>query len=247
MTTSVAVVTSTIGRDTLEETIHSVITQTYPAKHYVFVHGEEFKDKAKAILDNYPDVTAIYLPHNNGANGFGMAPVYAMAPYVIKEDVICYLDDDNFYEAHHVESCVYMIEQAQVDWVYALRNIVDADGKFICQDNCESLGLIKNSSGFNVVDNSCFVVRRELARYCASAWYNPVISDRKFLEALFNSEARCGCTGMFTVNYRMSKDGSGVMPVEAFIQQNQTQVAQYGTEFPWLKPQIFQPQRNPND
>jgi hypothetical protein len=167
-----------------------------------------------------------------------------MAPYVINEDVICYLDDDNFYEPTHVETCMHLLDNAVLDWVYALRNIVDADGNFICQDNCESLGLTKNSSGYNLVDNSCFVVRTRLARYCASAWYNPVISDRKFLEALFNSEARCGCTGLFTVNYRMSKDGSGVMSVEAFTEHNNHQVAQYGADFPWHKPQIFLPQKD---
>ena len=188
-------------------------------------------------------MTSIYLPHNNGNNDYGMAPVYAMAPYVIKEDVICYLDDDNWYEPNHIKSCVDMLEQNPIQWVYSPRNIVDHDGNFICQDNCESLGLFKNADNFNVIDNSCFVIKRELARQCASAWYYPVISDRKFFEALFNTEAKCATTGKHTVNYRMSKDGSGVMSVESFTENNARQAKAYAQPYPWTMPKIYQPQK----
>ena len=65
---SVAIITSTIGRAELEQTILSVQNQSYSCKHYVFVDGEIFWHKAKAILDKYPNVIPIYLPMNTGKN-----------------------------------------------------------------------------------------------------------------------------------------------------------------------------------
>ncbi len=63
---TVAVITATIGRDELERTIESIKNQSYPCKHYIFVDGEDFRYKAKTILDKYPDVIPIYLPMNTG-------------------------------------------------------------------------------------------------------------------------------------------------------------------------------------
>jgi hypothetical protein len=249
-----AVVTSTIGRPLLEETIHSVITQTRSAKHYVFVHGKEFWDKSTAILDKYPQVEAVYLPNNNGGNGYGgpavweesyqlyngygMAPVFALAPFVVSEKYICYLDDDNWFEPTHVESTVGLIEKYDLDWAYSLRNIVSAEGDFICVDDCESLGYFVNPDGFQVVDNSCMVVVTEVARKYGNQWYYPIVSDRMFLKALLKAKLAGGCTGKATSNYRMSPDGSGVMSIEAFKQNNNYQIDQ-NIEFNWRKESVI--------
>ncbi|CBW29743.1 glycosyl transferase [Haemophilus influenzae] len=45
--------TSTIGRPELSLAIKSVQNQTYPCKHYVFVDGNIFWDKAKSIFIEY--------------------------------------------------------------------------------------------------------------------------------------------------------------------------------------------------
>lgn len=50
---TVAVVTSTIGRPELSLSIKSVQNQTYPCKHYIFVDGNIFWDKAKSIFIEY--------------------------------------------------------------------------------------------------------------------------------------------------------------------------------------------------
>ena len=50
---TVVVVTSTIGRPELSLAIKSVQNQTYPCKHYVFVDGNIFWDKAKSIFIEY--------------------------------------------------------------------------------------------------------------------------------------------------------------------------------------------------
>lgn len=50
---TVAVVTSTIGHPELSLAIKSVQNQTYPCKHYVFIDGKIFWDKAKSIFIEY--------------------------------------------------------------------------------------------------------------------------------------------------------------------------------------------------
>ena len=101
---SVAIVTSTIGRQELSRTIESVKNQTYPCKHYIFVDGEQFENKVREITAPYADLIITYLPMNTGANGWVNSSINTIAPYLIKEDIICYLDDDNWYEPNHIES-----------------------------------------------------------------------------------------------------------------------------------------------
>lgn len=238
MSLSVAVVTSTLGRQTLRQTIESVRKQTRPAHHYVFAHGEECRLKVETIVEDYAYVTPVYLPCNNGGNGFAMAPVFAMAPYVIKEDVICFLDDDNFYEPDHIESLVGMIEAHNLDWAYSLRKVVDNEGEFICDDNCESLGCVPNAAGHYLVDNSCYVVKADVARRHSHAWYVPVISDRNFQAALMHAKHSTGTTGKHSVNYRISKDGSGGMTAEKFINNNE-HMKQNHPHLQWAQKQLF--------
>jgi glycosyltransferase involved in cell wall biosynthesis len=219
MSLSVAVVTSTRGRPTITKAIQSVKDQTRKATHYVFIHGAEYSNKTVPHLAD--DTVAVHLPNNNGGNGYGMAPVFAMAPFVIKEDIICYLDDDNWYEPDHIESLVEMIEKHDLGWAYSFRKIVDNEGNFICEDNCESLGMQLNSANQYLVDNSCYVVRTNVARRHSHAWYVPIISDRSFQSELMRAGLSAGTTGKHSVNYRLSKDGSGGMTPEKFIENNE--------------------------
>jgi glycosyltransferase involved in cell wall biosynthesis len=207
MSLSVAVVTSTQGRSTITKAIQSVKDQTRKATHYVFIHGADYSDKTIPHLAD--DTVAVHLPRANGGGGYGMAPVFALAPFAITEDVICYLDDDNWYEPDHIESLVEMIEKHDLGWAYSYRKIVDNEGNFICEDNCESLGMQLNSGNQYLVDNSCYVVRTNVARRHSHAWYVPVISDRSFQHELMRAGLSVGTTGKHSVNYRLSKDGTG--------------------------------------
>lgn len=232
----IAVVTSTQGRPTIKRTIKSVQDQTRKATHYVFIHGANHSDKAKPHLSD--DTVAVYLPNANGHNGLGMAPVYALAPYVIDEDIIFYLDDDNWYEPDHIESLASLIEENDLGWAYSLRKIVDNEGNWICDDNCESLGCQPNASGHYLVDNSCYAVRADVARRYGYAWYVPIVSDRNFQAELMRNRIRCGTTGKHSANYRLSHDGTGGMTPQMFMDNNNFMSSRF-TDFPWTKRQVF--------
>ena len=236
MSLSVAVITSTQGRSTITRAIKSVQDQTRKATHYVFIHGADYSDKTTPHLA--PDTVAVHLPRANGTGGYGMAPVFALAPFVVDEDIIFYLDDDNWYEPDHIESLVDLIEKQDLGWAYSLRKIVDNEGEFICDDNCESLGCQPNASGHYLVDNSCYAVRTDVARKHSHAWYIPVVSDRHFQAELMRHRIKCGTTGKHSVNYRLSHDGSGGMSAQMFKDNNNFMSNRF-TDFPWTKRQVF--------
>lgn len=235
---TVSVVTSTIGRDTLHKTIESVQKQTIDCRHYVFVHGKEFHEKAEKILSCYPDVEALYLPNNNGLPNYGMAPVFALAPYVVSEDYLFYLDDDNFFDDNHVETLVNHIEINNLDWSFSLRKIVDQDGNYLCHDDCDSLGYFQNADGSMLVDNSCFALKTPVAREHAHAWYYPVTSDRNFMMSLFDGKKTAGCTGLHTCNYRLSKDGYNAMSIDMFHNNNEFMKHRHNNNFMWRFPSV---------
>ena len=232
----IAVVTSTQGRSTITRAIKSVQDQTRKATHYVFIHGADYSDKTTPHLA--PDTVAVHLPRANGTGGYGMAPVFALAPFVVDEDIIFYLDDDNWYEPDHIESLASMIEEHDLGWAYSLRKIVDNEGNLICEDNCESLGCHTNASGHYLVDNSCYAVRTDVARKHSHAWYVPIISDRNFQAELMKARIKTGTTGRHTINYRLSHDGTGGMTREKFLGNNEW-MKQNRPGFEWTKKQIF--------
>lgn len=220
---SVAVITSTIGREQLIRAIESVKAQTYPCKHYVFVDGEQFSESAKKILDQYPDVIATYLPMNTGANGWTNSSINAIAPFLTKEDVICYLDDDNWYEPNHVESCLNRLNETGADYVFAMRNLYTPNNEFICEDLSESLGLFENKINYPItitltyneqefelqhtinkkqhIDTNCYFIPRNIATSLASHWYTGLHNDTNVFAAITAMNLTGESNQQFSVNY----------------------------------------------
>lgn len=250
---SAAVVTSSIGRDTLRQTIESVRSQinVEHVRHYVFAHGKQHWDSVQLITNAYPGIETVLLPNNNGSDGYGMAPVFAAAPFIVSEDVIFYLDDDNWIEQDHVYRALAMLQKSDsIGWAFSLRKYVDHMGNFMCLDRCENTGFFPNLWGQYLVDNSCYAVRTKIARQFSYTWYYPITSDRMFLKALLTNKILGACTGAYTTNYRISYDGSRLhtsanqnedtrrIKYETEL-ANQEAVLKFGAVLPWEKPCIF--------
>ena len=229
--------TSTIGRPELALAIKSVQNQTYPCKHYVFVDGNIFWDKAKPILEQFPDVIPIYLPMNTGKNGILNGAINATAAFLVEEDIICYLDDDNQLREDHIESLMNVIEQG-ADFAYSLRAFYDSNHQFICRDDYESLGNWNTKSDIFVdvkiediqqqlhftfneinghIDTNCYAVPREVAQKTAYGWNTPLIGDRSFLSALKSLGLISQTSGKYTVKYTV--DFNKIIAVRRFFPQ----------------------------
>ena len=123
---------------------------------------------------------------------------------------MAYLDEDNWFEPDHVSALMAKVTAGGLSWAYSLRNIVDAAGKFICPDDCESLGQWAkwNVDDVHLVDANCFVVRRDLAIAIGPLWYRRFPDeegpDFAITEQLLRFQPRTASSGRATVNYRVA-------------------------------------------
>jgi len=240
---SVTVITPTTGMDTLAQAIKSVSTQN--AEHIIVVDGVQYAEKAvKIVTDNaHPNLRIMIVPENTGNpprhfnleyNGrFYGHRVYAAMANLINTDYTMFLDEDNWYEPDHINSMVRLIENNNLEWAYSLRNVVDAQGKFICQDNCDSLGVYPNYKHIPFVDMNCYCFRTEVLLKIVDTFQVPSYNcDRalfkKAVAASFDYD-KFGGTGRYTVSYRVTKEGQA----DWFIKGNEHMQQLYNGNFPW--------------
>ena len=235
----VAVVTPTIGAETLAQCIESVQNQTYEnLTHYIFLDGQEHEKHIWYQLDDASKVKTVRLEENVGKGWCGHR-VYAACSFLVNADVICYLDEDNWYEPEHVEKLVEQIQKGN-DWAFSLRNIVDKDGKYLFQDNCESLGKwpVYTNPKLYHIDTSCFAVKRDVAVRIGQTWYdenNKMSADRTFFYHLKHYFKNFSCTSSYTLNYRLG--GEQGVSKQFFTIGNEMYEEKYGGKYPWSDPE----------
>lgn len=231
---SFAVITPTIGSPYLKQCVESLKNQD--CTHYIVMDGKECFSKVQSILHSLDDETTknqrlITLEENVGRGWYGHR-VYAASSFLVNEDYLCYLDEDNWVTTNYIQSFKNIINTHQ--WVYTLRNIVDIDGSFVCKDNCESLGkwsVVGESSRFHI-DTGCFAIPRSLAVRVGHTWYGQWGADRQFFSALKSVAPNFQCTGEYTLNYRLGGPLSKVTK-EMFLRGNELAATTYGGNYPW--------------
>jgi glycosyltransferase involved in cell wall biosynthesis len=229
----VAVVTPTIGNPKFRDCLNSVETQTYQdLTHYVFIDGMEYFPIVEKMIDGYSKVKTITLEENVGKGWYGHR-VFSACSFLVNADIICYLDEDNWYDPCHVEKLVNKIKEGN-DWAYSLRKIYDKDGNFLCEDNCESLGkwpVYFNDKAFHI-DTSSFAVKRDVAVRIGHAWYGQWGADRQFFHNLKTNFPNFACTNAHTMCYRLDGNPNSVTQ-EFFDKGNEINSKKYDGNFPW--------------
>lgn len=246
---TVTVITASIGSELLPRCAASVAEQTYPnVRHCIVVDGEEYRDAVfKRVSFKVGDKACFpfVLPQNTGGHGYLGHRIYAAVPMLLNCDFIVYLDEDNWLEPEHIQSLMDTINAHDLAWAYALRNIVDLDGHFICKDDCDSLGIWGQwYSGQNLIDTSCYLMKRELAVKVGHLWHRKgycpdhVDADRAVAKWLLNNEPRGYTSGRYTVNYRLGGSDNSA-PAEFFLRGNEVMQKIY-REFPWQSLKLSQ-------
>ena len=229
----VAVVTPTIASDLLEQCVSSVDNQTYKdLTHYIFIDGCQYEPKAREILVGSSKTRMVELEEIVGKGWYGHR-VYAACSFLVNADIICYLDEDNWYEPNHVEELVKAIETG-AQWAYSLRKIYDKHGNYICDDNCESLGkwpIYFNNDAYHI-DTSSFAVRRDVAVNIGHAWYGQWGADRQFFSNLKKFFPNFECTGNHSLCYRLDGNANSVTS-EFFEEGNKYTKEKYQGNYPW--------------
>jgi len=232
----VAVVTPTIATNHFAQCLKSVQEQTYDNLiHYIFVDGAGSLDMVNGTIDSHRDkrpISKIILEENIGKGWYGHR-VYSACSFLVNADIICYLDEDNWYESCHIEKLVERIVAGN-DWAYSLRKIFDKNGDFLCEDNCESLGkwpVYFNDKVFHI-DTSSFAVKRDVATRIGHAWYGQWGADRQFFSNLSLHFPKFSCSNAHTLCYRLDGNPNSVTK-EFFDQGNAVMQGKYGVDFPW--------------
>ena len=235
---SAVVIIPTTGAKTLAKTIQSLTEQTHQnVTALIVVDGKQHRGDVDKILVKHQsnlEKQIVYLSDNVGANGFYGHRVYAAFSHLVNQDYVFFLDQDNWFEPNHIESMITKIESDKLDWVYSLRNIVDKEGDYICQDNCESLGKWEAWTKCYHIDTNCYCLPNRIAVAIAAAWHGGWGQDRVVFQALQQYFPNYNCSGDYTLNYRL--DGNpGSVSKEFFIEGNRQIKQKYNENFPWSK------------
>ena len=232
---SATVIIPTTGSPEVRNAIDSVLNQSHTTQCYVIVDGEENYDKAKNIINDYihdERFRVCYLPINVGAKGFYGHRVYAAFTHLIDTDYVMWLDQDNWLYQSHVAKCIETIQKRNLDWCYSLRQIYNKEGKFVCFDDCESLGKWQTYHGVHHIDTNSYCVKTEIAIKLASAWHGGWGQDRVFLSAISQHFPKWDCTNEYTTCYRVD-GGKGSVNAEFFMNGNEVMNKKYNGVFPW--------------
>ena len=231
------VIIPTTGSDTLKQCIESVVNQTLDTKAYVVIDGNQFIDNVD--IEYYQDyiregkVQFSIIPENVGSNGFYGHRIYAGYTHFINSDYVLYLDQDCWFDENHVEALVDEIETNEVDWSHSLRKIVDSEGNYICNDDCESLGKWKPFVNYNHIDTNCYCIKTDIAVRISQVFHGKWGQDRIFYQALSQHLQKYSCSGIYSLNYRLGGN-EGSVTSNFFIEGNK-KVNECIGNFPWRK------------
>ena len=161
---------------------------------------------------------------------------------LFRSDYHIWLDDDNVLEPDHIEKLVKLVQEKNLDWAYSLRKIIDKDGKVLCLDDCESLGMwhsILHPQDF-FVDVNCYFVKKQVAVGMSPVWYRKFREpgqmeiDRAIAHVLMNNNLKFDCSRDYTVKYRVGNTGLSVQ-ADFFLQGNKKMLELYNGNLPWKK------------
>jgi glycosyltransferase involved in cell wall biosynthesis len=236
---SVVVITPTVGKKSLEEAINSVQSQTYKGtiEHLIVVDGSENLASASLHIPLDKNIHVTSTPYNVGANGMYGHRIYASYPHLVDQDYVIFLDDDNWFEPHHIDTLVNLIQKENLDWAYSLRCVYE-NGNFLDYDRCESIGkwpiwfTQDTPTPGNLVDTSSFCFKREFLIQCCHLWHYGWGGDRRFY-SLIKEQSKHNTTGKHTLNYNLpDMDRAYGGDREFFKKGNEAIKKKYGG-YPW--------------
>lgn len=230
------VITPTIGKPELRTALESVHNQTFKnVLHLVIIDGEKYHLDCDRVLKEFyskENVKVLTLPFNTGEKQFYGHRIYAAFSFLVDADYVFFLDEDNWFDTNHVASLVELIEDQKLDWAYSLRKVYSQDDIFITNDDCESLGRWQPFSRMpNLVDSSCYAIKRDILVKVAHKLFGRFAADRMFFKYLGDIYPNFNTTSLYTLNYRLNKDRP---PFAAFfINGNTFMINKYKNLLPW--------------
>ena len=235
----VTVVTATTGNSCVLRAIESVAAQSYkPVQHLIVVDNPEIPAAIKNAIRQHK-VDVIELPYATGKDRFLGHRIYGASTFLGKGDFFCFLDEDNWFDADHIAALIDVIRRGFV-WAYSFRKIVDFEGTFICNDDCESLGKWSSVLGEQdyLVDKNCYFLTRCAGVMSSPIWFrrfrevNSLDADRALVSFLRANGASYESSFQYSVNYRVGNTEQSVRK-EFFLEGNQRMLQKRQGSLPW--------------
>jgi glycosyltransferase involved in cell wall biosynthesis len=234
----VTIVTPTTGNPCVVRALESASRQSYKnIQHLVFIDGPQCPSETRSTIRKY-GVDVIELPYATGKERFNGHRMYGASVFLGKGDYFCFLDEDNWLDAEHVESLVDVVASKGCSWAFSLRKIVDLDGNFICNDDCESLGKWPSVRGDYFIDVGCFFLSRPIAVQSCPVWFRKAREpgmpsvDCLLTEILRERTTNYETTGRYTLNYRAGNTALSVRK-EFFLRGNEEMLKKFNGRLPW--------------
>jgi glycosyltransferase involved in cell wall biosynthesis len=222
----------TTGAPLVRQAIESCLAQSYGELQVLaVVDGSQHRDEFEAsILGlNDPRLQTVVLPENVGAKDYYGHRIYGGFSHLVNAHYLLFLDQDNFFDPGHVASLVAEIEKGGLDWAYCLRKVCDRDGRFVANDDSESLGRWPSLGGYRLIDTNCYCLKLQTAIGIAAVWFGNWGQDRRVTEALIANFPRFGCTGLYTANYRLREEAAHAFFIKGGARMRQ----EFPGGFPW--------------
>jgi len=248
MNRDVAIITATTGHPNLKKCIESVSNQQCNCSfiHVLVIDGNEYKEKVNNILLNCTynknNLHVIQLPEGCGKDKYNGHLIYAGFSYIYKTKYICFLDNDNWFLQNHLNSLFDLCESKNLHWAYSLRQIYNENLNYVCDDNCESLGLLHPvwyNQKKNLIDMNCYFIKREILLFgthqlnCKARDPNKPECDEALLQHLIKYH-KYSSTKLHTVAY-MTGNRDDSVKTEFFLNGNKHMLNQYSSQNgkPW--------------
>ena len=241
---TVAVVTPASGNPLISDCIRSLDEQTYPVTHYIFYDGIVSPERFATYnrIHSGPKRHCAYWPARINSDGvhkefLAARRIYAASPYLINEDYICFLNEDDWFKPDHVESLITLIQKDDLDWAHCLRSVYDKQGNYLFDDNCESLGkhAVWNQEGSHLVESCSYMVRTDvMCKMAGVNNYRDFGPDRVMYAMLAQMHPKFDCTGKHTMCFRLGGN-EGSVTKEFFEIGNSFMRQAYPNGFPWVK------------
>lgn len=196
---------------TIEDTIQSVISQTYHHVEYIIVDGAS-KDRTMEIVNRYRERIAVIVSEPDKGLYDAMNKGIGLAT----GDYLCFLNaGDSFHEDDTLQQAVHSIHGTQLpDVLYGETALVDREGHFLRMRRLSSPDVLtwKSFRMGMLVCHQAFFAKRELAmpydlRYRFSADFDWCIKIMKKAKVLHNTRLTLIdylSEGMTTRNHKAS-------------------------------------------
>jgi glycosyltransferase involved in cell wall biosynthesis len=243
----VTVVTPTTGDRRVLRAVESVAAQSHGnIQHLVVIDNPGAPAEIKAAIRQHK-VDVIELPYATGQDRFQGHRIYGASAFLGKGDYFCFLDEDNWFDADHVASLVEVVKRGFA-WAFSFRKIMDREGNFICNDDCESLGKWPSILGDHdyLVDTSCYLLPRTIAVQSSPIWFRRTREpfspdpDRALVGLLRQHKLSYEASMRYTVNYRVGNTELSVCK-EFFVQGNRRMLQKYQGNLPWKARNVAAP------